>query len=389
MNKIKKKKIYVVTGSRAEYGLLKNLINKFKNDKDIKLKIFVTGMHLSPTFGNTYKEIIKDGFVVDKKVKILSHSDTPKFVLKSMGLGIIKFASLFNVDKPDLLVVLGDRYEIMSATIAAYFNQIPIAHISGGDTTLGAVDESIRHSITKMSWLHFVSNTASRKRVIQLGENPKRVFVTGSLGVDRLRHTKLLSKKFIEKKMKFKFNKRNILITYHPVTLERNTSASQFKEILSAVSKLKNTKLIFTYPNSDTFGRIVINMIKKFVSSKKCDSIQFSSMGHVNYLSVLNNVDCILGNSSSGIIEAPSLKIPTINIGDRQNGRLKANSVIDSKPKKKLILKSINKIYTYKFRNNLKYTHNVYEYKDSSNKIYKIIKNVAIPLELKKSFYNI
>ena len=384
-----KKHIYIVTGSRADYGLMKILINKFPKDKGVKLKVFATGMHLSPEFGNTYKEILKDGFKIEKKIHILSSGDTPTAISKSTGLGIMKFAKLFDNDKPDLLIVLGDRYEILSAVIAANFHQILVVHIGGGYTTLGVFDEWIRHSITKMSWLHFVSNFSCKKRVIQLGENPKRVFVTGSLGVDRLRHTKLLSKKFIEKKMKFKFNKRNILITYHPVTLEKNTSASQFKEILSAVSKLKNTKLIFTYPNSDTFGRIVINMIKKFVSSKKCDSIQFSSMGHVNYLSVLNNVDCILGNSSSGIIEAPSLKIPTINIGDRQNGRLKANSVIDSKPKKKLILKSIDKIYTNKFRNNLKYTHNVYEYRGSSNKIYKIIKNMVIPLELKKSFYNI
>ena len=384
-----KKKIYVVSGSRAEYGLLKNLINKFKDDKDIKLKIFVTGMHLSPVFGNTYKEIIKDGFVVDKKVKILSHSDTPKFVLKSMGLGIIKFASLLNVDKPDLLVVLGDRYEIMSATIAAYFNQIPIAHISGGDTTLGAVDESIRHSITKMSWLHFVSNTASRKRVIQLGEDPRRVFVTGGLGIDRLKNTKLLSKNLIEKKMKFKFNKKNILITYHPVTLEKNTSSSQFKEILLAVSKLKDTKLIFTYPNSDSYGKIIIKMINKFVSSKNFDSVKFSSMGYVNYLSVLQYVDCVLGNSSSGLMEAPSLKIPTINIGDRQEGRLKAKSVVDTKPVKNLIFKSIKKIYTKKFRTTLKHINNPYEYKNSSYKIYKIIKKTAIPSELKKSFFSL
>ena len=365
------------------------LINKFHNDKNIELKIFVTGMHLLPEFGNTYKEILKDGFKIEKKVKILSSLDTPTAISKSTGFGIMRFASVFDATRPDLLVVLGDRYEIMSAVIAANFHQIPVAHIGGGDTTLGAFDEWIRHSITKMSWLHFVSNLSSRKRVIQLGENPKRVFITGHLGVDRLRNTKLLSKKLIEKKMKFKFSKKNILITYHPVTLEKNTSAYQFKEILSAVSELKDTKLIFTYPNSDTFGRIVITMIKKFVSSKKCDSVKFSSIGHINYLSVLKYVDCVLGNSSSGLLEAPSLKIPTINIGDRQEGRLKASSVIDSKPVKSLITKSIKKVYSTKFQMNLKYTHNAYEYKNSSNKIYKIIKNEIIPSELKKFFYNI
>ena len=384
-----KKTIYIITGSRADYGLMQILINKFHKDKDIELKIFATGMHLLSKFGNTYKEILKDGFRIEKKVKILSSSDTPTAISKSTGLGIMRFASLFDIAKPDLLVVLGDRYEIMSAVIAANFHQIPVAHIGGGDTTLGAFDEWIRHSITKMSWLHFVSNPLSKKRVIQLGENPKRVFITGSLGVDRLRHMKLLSKKIIEKKMKFKFNKRNILITYHPVTLEKNTSAIQFKEILLAVSKLKDTKLIFTYPNSDTYGKIVINMIKKFASLKKYDTVKFSSMGYVSYLSVLKHVDCVLGNSSSGLIEAPSLKIPTINVGDRQEGRLKATSIIDSKPVENLITKSIKKIYSEKFRINLKYIRNPYEYDGTADKIYKIIKNTIIPLELKKFFYNL
>ena len=384
-----KKKIYVVTGSRADYGLMQNLINKFHKDKNIDLKIFATGMHLSPEFGNTYKEILKDGFKIEKKVKILNCSDTPTAISKSTGLGVMSFGKIFNTYKPDLLIVLGDRYEIMAAVMAANFHHIPVVHIGGGDTTLGAVDEWIRHSITKMSWLHFVSNSSSKKRVIQLGEDPRRAFTIGSLGVDRLRNTSLLSRKLIEKKMKFKFNKKNILITYHPVTLEKNTSESQFKELLSAVSKLKDIKLIFTYPNSDTFGRIIIRMINKFVSSKKYDSIKFSSMGHVNYLSVLKNVDCILGNSSSGLIEAPSLQIPTINIGDRQEGRLKANSVIDSKPVESSITKSIKKIYSKKFRRNLKYTRNPYEYKNSSHKIYRIIKNTIIPFELKKLFYDL
>jgi len=384
-----KKKICIITGSRAEYGLMQNLINKFHKDKKIDLKIFVTGMHLSPEFGNTYKEILKDGFKIEKKIKILNRSDTPYAISKSTALGVAGFGKIFNTYKPDLLVVLGDRYEIMAGVIAANFHHIPVAHIGGGYTTLGGIDEWIRHSITKMSWLHFVSNLTNKKRVIQLGEDPRRVFKIGSLGVDRLRKTNLLNTKLIQKKMKFKFNKKNILITYHPVTLEKNTSGSQFKEILSAVSKLKDTKLIFTYPNSDTFGRIIIKMINKFVSSKQHDSIKFSSMGHVNYLSVLKNVDCVLGNSSSGLIEAPSLKTPTINIGDRQEGRFKANSVIDVQPKRNLILKSIKKIYTKKFRKKLNNIYNAYEYKDSSNKAYKIIKKILIPTELKKFFYNL
>jgi GDP/UDP-N,N'-diacetylbacillosamine 2-epimerase (hydrolysing) len=384
-----KKKIYFVTGNRAEYGLLKNLISKFKNDKSIKLKILVTGSHLSPLFGNTYKEIIKDGFKINKRVKILNNYDTPEFISKTTALAISKFGSLFNQDKPHMLAVLGDRYEIMAAVIAANFHQIPVCHIGGGDTTLGAFDEWIRHSITKMSWLHFVSNPSSKKRVIQLGEDPKRVFLTGGLGVDRLVRTKLLSKQSIEKKMNFKFYKKNILITYHPVTLEKKTSAYQFKEILSSVSKLKETKLIFTYPNSDTHGKIIIKMINRFVSSRKNDSIKFSSIGYDGYLSILQYVDCVLGNSSSGLIEAPSLKIPTINIGDRQKGRPKANSVVDCKPKRNYITNSIKKIYTKKFRNSLKRVNNPYGYKNTTNKIYNIIKKTKIPNNLKKSFYNL
>ena len=384
-----KKKICIITGSRSDYGLMKILINKFQKDRNINLKIFATGMHLSPEFGNTYKEILNDDLKIEKKVKILNSSDTPTSISKSTALGISRFASVFDSTRPDFLIVLGDRYEMMSAVIAASFHQIPVVHIGGGDTTLGAFDEWIRHSITKMSWLHFVSNPSSKKRVIQLGENPKRVFVTGHLGVDRLRKTKLLSKNLIEKKMKFKFRKKNILITYHPVTLEKNTSAEQFKEILLAVSKLKDTKLIFTYPNSDSFGRIIIKMINKFVCSKKYDSVKFSSMGYVNYLSVLKYVDCVLGNSSSGLLEAPSLKISTINIGDRQEGRLKANSVVDSKPIESLITKSIKQIYSNKFKKKLKYTRNPYEYKNTAKKIYSTIKNAIVPLELKKFFYNL
>ena len=384
-----KKKICLVTGSRAEYGMLKNLIKKLKNDKNINLKILVTGMHLSRDFGNTYKEIVKDGFKIEKKINILNSSDSPKAISTATGKGIMQFASIFKSMKPDLLIILGDRYEIFSSAIAAYFQLIPIAHISGGGVTLGAFDDSLRHSISKMSWYHFVANSLNKKRVIQLGEDPKRIFVTGSVGVDVLRNTRLHSKKIIEKKMNFKFNKKNLLITYHPVTLEKNTSAVHFKQILSALSALKDTKLIFTFPNSDTNGRIIIKMIKKFVSSRKNDSVHFKSMGHTNFLSVLKQVDCLVGNSSSGILEAPSFKIPTINIGDRQEGRSKTSSVVDCKPIKKEILKSIKKIYSKKLRKKLINTKNPYESKNSSDKIFKIIKKTVLPSNLKKKFYDL
>ena len=377
-----KKKICVVTGSRADYGLLQNLIKKFHFDKYINLKILATGMHLSNDFGNTYKEIIKDGFKIEKKIKILSRFDKPHDISKSTGKGIKLFSSIFKFLKPDLIVVLGDRFEIFSSVVAANFHRIPVAHIGGGELTLGAFDDVLRHSMSKMSWFHFVSTSESKKRIIQLGEDPKRIFITGSVGIDRLRNTKLLNKNSIEKKMNFKFNKKNLLITYHPVTLENNTSALQFKQILLAVSKL-------TYPNSDTHGKVIIKMIEKFVSLKKNESIKFKSMGHINYLSVLKQVDCIIGNSSSGIVEAPSLKTFTINIGQRQEGRLKAKSVIDTKPIKENILQSIKKIYSIDYKKKLSKLKNPYEIKNSSNKIFNTIKKSIIPFELKKKFYDL
>ena len=383
-----RKKIFIVSGTRAEYGLLYKLIKKLDNDRFIDLKIIVTGMHLSRQYGNTYKEIINDGFKIYKKIKILLSSNTNLSISQSVGRGILSFAKLYEKEKPELIVVLGDRYEIISAVIPANFQQIPILHIGGGDLTYGSQDENIRHSITKMSWLHAVSNFESKKRVIQLGENPNRVFYCGSLGTERIEKIKIKSKKEVERLLSFQFYKKNILITYHTVTHEKISPKNDFSEILKALNLLKNTKLIFTYPNSDANSKVIIDMINKFVK-KNNNAIFFKSLGSSNYFSLMNYVDCVLGNSSSGILEAPSFKIATINIGDRQEGRMQAKSVINCKPDKNLIIKSINYIYNHNFKKIVNKVINPYKAKNCSNEIYKIIKKFKKPKNLKKNFYKL
>lgn len=384
----KRRKICVVTGTRAEYGLLFWLLKEIKKDKSFKLQVVITGMHLSPEFGLTYKEIIRN-FKVDKSIELLLSSDTPVGISKSIGLGQISFCEAFKELNPDIVVLLGDRYEIFAAATAAMISKIPIAHIHGGESTEGLIDEAIRHSITKMSQIHFASTEDYRKRVIQIGENPNRVFNFGSLGVENIRRHKLLNKKDFQKSIGFMLNKKNILITFHPVTLENNTTKKQFQELLDALSEIKNTNFIFTLANSDTHGRIINEMIKNYVNKNLKNSFVTSSFGQVKYLSALKFVDLILGNSSSGIIEAPSFKIATINIGDRQKGRIKAKSVIDTAPLKKDIKKSIEKVYTEKFQKMLKNVKNPHGGGAVSKKIVKVLKKIKINDLIKKNFYKI
>lgn len=329
---MKKRKICIITGSRAEYGLLRPLIEEIKNDADIQLKLIVTGMHLSPEFGLTYQEIEKDKIIINEKIEILLSSDTPIGISKSMGLAMMGFAEAYERLKPDIIVVLGDRFEIFSAVASALVSRIPVAHISGGEITEGVFDDSFRHSITKMSHLHFTSTEEYRKRVIQLGEEPKRIFKVGEIGLDNIRRLKLLSKIELEKRLDFKFNKHNLLVTFHPVTLEYKTSGTQFKNLLNEIDKLKDTNIIFTKSNADTYGRIINQMIDNYVKENSDKSKAFTSMGQLLYLSTMKYVDGIVGNSSSAIIESPSFKIGAINIGDRQKGRIKAKNVIDCEP---------------------------------------------------------
>ena len=385
---MKKRKICVVTGSRADYGLLYWLIKKINSDQNLKLQLIVTGMHLSSDYGLTYKEIEKD-FKIDKKINIELLFDTSVSISRSMGIAQIKIAEAFNKLKSDVVVVLGDRYEIFSAVSAAMIAKIPIAHIHGGEITEGSWDDSIRHSITKMSHLHFVATKEYRKRVIQLGEHPNRVFNVGGVGIENIKKLKLLSKKNLENLINFKFNKKNLLITFHSTTLENNTSKEQFHQLLEAINELKNTNIIFTKTNSDLNGKIINQMIDNYVNRNRDKSISFYSLGQLKYLSILKYVDAVVGNSSSGLLEVPSFKIGTVNIGDRQKGRIKASSVIDCKPKKNLILKAIKKIYSKKFIIKLKSTINPYGYGHASEKIIKKLKRRNLKKIIKKSFYNL
>jgi len=386
---MKKRKICVVTGTRAEYGLLRWLMHGINKSTKLELQIIATGMHLSPEFDLTYKEIEKDGFRIHRRVEMLLSADTPSAISKSTGLGLIGFADVFAELKPDLIILLGDRLEILAASISAMFANLPIAHIHGGETTTGAFDEAIRHSITKMSWWHFVAAAEYEKRVIQLGENPERVFNVSGLGVDAIKKTNLLSKDELMIKTGIKFGKKNLLITYHPVTLENRTSQQNFKSLLDVLSETKDIYLIFTMPNADSDGRIIKQMINDFIVRYKDRSISFTSMGSLNYLSTLQYIDGVIGNSSSGLAEAPTFNIGTINIGDRQKGRLKAESVIDCKPIKESILYAINKLYSNDFQEILKHVKNPYGEGTATEKIMNILKTHPIPKKLKKEFYDL
>ena len=382
------KKICVVTGTRAEYGLLYWFLKEIESDKELQLQVIVTGMHLSPEFGLTYKEIEKE-FKINKKIEMLLSSDTSVGISKSMGLAQISFAESYDELKPDIVIVLGDRYEIFSATSAAMIARIPIAHIHGGEKTEGAFDESIRHSITKMSHLHFTATEEYKNRVIQLGEHPSRVFNVGGMGIENIKRLKLLSKDEFEKSIEFKLNIKNILVTFHPVTLENSTAKEQFQQLLDAIDELEDTNIIFTKANSDADGRVINQMIDEYVTKNSHKSIVFTSLGQLRYLSALQYVDAVVGNSSSGLAEAPSFKIGTINIGDRQKGRIKASSVIDCEANKNSIVKAFAKLYSKEFQETLKTTINPYGDGCASKKIVEILKNVDLKNILKKSFYDL
>jgi len=316
----KPRTICIVTGTRAEYGLLYWLMKEIQVDPDLKLQIIATGMHLSPEFGLTYRQIEKEGFKIDRKIEMLLSSDTPTGISKSMGLGMIGFSEAYVDLKPDIIVLLGDRFEIFSAASAAMIARIPIAHLHGGESTEGAFDEAIRHSITKMSHLHFTATEEYRRRVVQLGESPDRVFNVGGLGIDNIKKLKLMSREEFENSIDFKLSSKNLMITFHPVTLEHATSREQFQNLLNALDELHDTRFIFTKPNADTEGRVIIKMIDDYVSRNKYEAISFVNLGQLRYLSAMQFIDGVVGNSSSGLAGGPTFKIGTINIGDRQRG---------------------------------------------------------------------
>jgi len=384
-----RRKICVVTGSRAEYDLLYWLLKYIQDDLDLELQLVVTGTHLSPEFGFTICEIEKDGFTINKKVEMILSADTPSAITKSTGLGMIGFADALAELKPDIVLLLGDRFEILAAAFSALVANVLIAHIHGGETTTGAFDEAIRHSITKMSYFHFVAAAEYQKRVIQLGENPERVFLTGGLGVDGIMKADLFSKEELEKKLGFSFTSKTLLITFHPVTLGKKSSEMQFNELLAALEFIDDAHFIFTAPNSDTDSRVILKSINEFVSKHPNNSNVFNSMGRKNYLSCLQFVDAVVGNSSSGLLEGPTFKIGTINIGDRQDGRLKADSVIDCEPFKESILDALNILYSENFQKILKNVKNPYGEGGASNRIIEILKNKELPKDIKKQFYDV
>lgn len=383
------KRICILTATRAEYGLLKPIIVKMNENTNFDVRVVVTGAHLSPEFGLTYKEIEQDGINIDEKIEILLSSDTPSAISKSMGLAMISFADYFERLAPDMLVVLGDRYETLAVCCAAMNQRIPIAHLYGGETTEGAVDESIRHAITKLSYLHFTSIEEYRQRVIQLGEQPDRVFCVGAIGIENILHERLMSKSELENSIDFKLDKPYAIVTFHPVTLEDDNSAEQVQILLNVLVKYKEMKFIFTKANADTNGRIINQLIDKFVK-KNDNAVVFTSLGTNRYLSALKYCSMVIGNSSSGLVEAPSFGIPTINIGDRQKGRLQADSVINCEPTEIEIENAILLAMTDDFKDKASNAINPYGDGNSSDKIIETIKEFLLKdkVNLKKIFYN-
>ena len=387
MSKSTRRKICIITGTRADYGLLRWVMQGIKDDQYLTLQIIATGMHLSPEFGLTYREIENDGFQIDRKVEMLTSSDTSVGIAKSMGLGMIGFADALSELSPDLIVVLGDRFEIFSAVSAALVARIPVAHLHGGELTEGAFDDALRHSITKMSHLHFVAAEQYRQRVIQLGEHPDRVFMVGGLGIDNIKNLQLLNREELEASLDFKLGIKNLLVTFHPVTLEMETASDQMAELIAALEELQDTQLIFTMPNADTDGRVLINMVEKFVAEHS-NARAYTSLGQLRYLSCVSHVDGVIGNSSSGLAEVPSFKKGTINIGDRQRGRLQAASVINCEPTRRSIAAALEQLNSDDFQKSLSKVTNPYGEGGASEKVVETIKNYLLDGLLKKSFYD-
>jgi len=382
------KRICIVTGSRAEYGLLRWVMEDIKQSSKLQLQVIVTGTHLSPEFGYTYRDIEADQFHIDRKLEILVSSDTPNGVTKSMGLAMISFADALEELNPDIVLVLGDRFEIFCAVSAAMVACIPIAHLHGGEVTEGAIDESIRHSITKMSHLHFTATETYRNRVIQLGEQPNSVFHVGSLGIDSLLRLKLLSRNSLQESLGLRLGEKNLLITFHPVTRDKDSSIQQMSELLNALTMLTNTHLIFTMPNADVCGRTLARMVDDFVENN-LNACAFSSLGQLRYLSCVKHVDGVVGNSSSGIIEVPTLRKGTVNIGDRQLGRIKAESIIDCEPDRDSICEAIKILYSENFRQKLIKMENPYGNGGASHNITQILEDLPLEMSVRKRFHDL
>lgn len=381
------RKICVVTGSRAEYGILRGLMKAIKDDRELKLQVIATNQHLSKLQGETYKEIEKDGFNIDYKVYMADDEapDNANSIAKAISRGVSGFADAFDALKPDLLLILGDRYEMLAVVSAALIYRIPIAHLHGGDITEGAFDDAIRHAVTKMSHLHFTSTEAYRHRVIQLGEQPDRVFNVGALGVENIMKTDFMTKEEIEQSLNFQITDKCFLCTYHPVTLSNMSSETQILNLLEVLDNYQDYHIIFTYSNSDTNSQIIIIRIQEYVDRNPGRCMFIPSLGQRRYFSALKYVTAVIGNSSSGIIEVPSFGIPTLDIGDRQKGRMAADSVIHCGYSTEEIKEGISKVVTY----TSKKTANPYYKEGTCDAILKVIKTYPLDHIVQKHFYDI
>ncbi|MCM3124161.1 MULTISPECIES: UDP-N-acetylglucosamine 2-epimerase [unclassified Mesobacillus] len=384
------KKISVLTATRAEYGLLKPIIKKLNNVSEFDVRVVVTGAHLSPEFGLTYKEIEKDGISIDQKLEMLLSADTPAAISKSMGIAMISFADYFEQLKPDLLIVLGDRYETLAVSTVAMNQRIPIAHLYGGETTEGAVDESVRHAISKLSYLHYTSTEEYRNRVIQLGEHPDRVLCVGAIGIENILNERLMSKSELASSINFNLDRPYAIVTFHPVTLEDNNTEKQMQTLLEVCKTYPNMNFIFTKANADRNGRIINQMIDSYIEENQ-NAKAFTSLGMTRYLSALKFASMVIGNSSSGLVEAPSFGIPTINIGDRQKGRIQAESIISCEPKFLSVKNAIDLALTDEFKNRAKRVVNPYGDGRTSEKVVSSLKEVLLEnrIELKKKFHDL
>lgn len=384
-----RKRVCVVTGSRAEYDLLSRLMQRVQNSAELDLQVIASAMHLSPEFGLTYKNIEKDGFIIDEKIDMLLSGDTPASITKSLGLGTIGFADAFQRLKPNVVVLLGDRFEALSAAQSAMIAKIPIAHIHGGEVTEGAVDESIRHAITKMSQLHFVAAEQFRQRVIQLGEQPKNVYVSGAPGIDNIKNIKLLSRAEFERSIGFDLANQNFLVTYHPVTLSKSPISNNMESLFLALDQFPKAKVIFTFPNADANGRMLIEQVRAYAEKRAERVFVTESLGRLRYLSAVKYVDVIIGNSSSGLLEVPSFKKPSVNIGDRQKGRMKASSVIDCGESAESILQAIRIALSNEFISKISNVINPYGDGNAVETIVDVIEKTDLTQLLRKPFFDI
>jgi GDP/UDP-N,N'-diacetylbacillosamine 2-epimerase (hydrolysing) len=383
-----KRKISVVTGGRAEYGLMKKLMGLINEDENLILSTIVTGSHLSKDFGFTFQEIERDGFTINREIEILDTSDTKTDTARAMSKALLGISEALAAEEPDILVLVGDRYEIFAAAIAAHILKLPIAHVHGGEITAGAQDDAFRHSITKLSQLHFVAAEEYRRRVIQLGESNDRIFMVGGLGVDSIEDIGIIPREELENLLGAQFRSRNLLVTFHPSTLEKEDPGNQFEILLKCLTKLNDTTLVFTLPNADSGSLKLISMVKDFVAEKP-NAYWFESLGQSIYYSCLAHFDGVVGNSSSGLLEMPSFKKATINIGNRQKGRLRSTSVIDVSCVEEEITEALFRIESSEFKTILEKSINPYGSGGASSAILDVLKNVKLDRLMEKNFVDL